>query len=141
MNAEVEPPVFEKPLFVFSLLLYDRLSSVPIGPKSQLLKTMYSRRGCHGRKNTLSSHRSLSCTTLYVYAACVASPCHQFCLVSPTETSASPNNSIHNLIFHRSFACSFLLIAALLSHVLVVSLMAFAEVSADVVVKTLRANF
>ena len=39
MNAEARvarAARIEKPLFLFCFLLYDRLSSVPIGPESQL---------------------------------------------------------------------------------------------------------
>ena len=36
MNAEGRAARIEKTLFVFWLLLYDRLSSAPFGPKSQL---------------------------------------------------------------------------------------------------------
>ena len=53
----------------------------------------------------------------------------------PILTSA--NHAIYDLIFSSSLAGAFLLIAALLPHVLVVSLMAFTEVWVCIMVKSL----
>lgn len=58
----------------------------------------------------------------------------------PQSISTPANHTIHNLILCTSLAGPFLLITALLLHMLVVSLMAFTNVLVHVVMKTLRAN-
>ena len=54
--------------------------------------------------------------------------------------SAPTNHTIYDLIFCGSLAGPFLLITTFLSHMFVVSLMAFTKILAHIVVKTLRTN-
>ena len=63
------------------------------------------------------------------------------CIDISQRISTSANHTIYDLIFSSSFAGAFLLITALLSHMLVISLMAFAGVLVYIVVKSLGANF
>ena len=63
------------------------------------------------------------------------------CLYSIFQLISTPaNDTIHDLILSGSLASPLLLITAFLPYVLVVSLMAFTEILAHIVVKTLRAN-
>ena len=62
------------------------------------------------------------------------------CSNIPQPISTPTNHTIYDLILCGSVAGPFLLITALLPHMLVVALMAFAEIWAHIVVKTLRAN-
>ena len=132
--------MFEEPLFVFCFLLYDLLAVVRSEPRSQLFHDEIE----NMRLPWTQEYVELACWSLVDFVICVRGlrsfSVPPILLGISHGVSASSNNSMYNLIFHRSIACSFLLIAALLSHVLVVSLMTFAEVLVDVVVKTLRAN-
>ncbi len=58
----------------------------------------------------------------------------------PQPISTSANHTIHDLVLCGSLACPFLLITALLPHMLVVPLMAFTEIWVAVMVETFGAN-